>query len=183
MALIDALAATATNNMSAVRSWLESIVYGPQRQKYLRTLAGFALVYGLNRTLNTIAKNHWQIRRQGIAWRFPEEVALVTGGCSGFGLLIAKGLAPKVKKVVVLDVSDPPDDLQRIPNVAFYKCDITSPEAVQKVGDDVKSVHGVVTILINNAGIATSHTLLDTTPEYLEKVFRVNVFSHWYSNV
>ena len=38
---------------------------------------------------------------------------------------------------------------------------------------------GTPSILINNAGIATAHTILDTSDEYLEKVFRVNLLSHW----
>ena len=33
--------------------------------------------------------------------------------------------------------------------------------------------------MINNAGIATAHTILDTSEEFLEKLFRVNLFSHW----
>lgn len=35
------------------------------------------------------------------------------------------------------------------------------------------------TVLINNAGIAHAHTILDTTDEFLEKVFRINVMSHF----
>lgn len=32
---------------------------------------------------------------------------------------------------------------------------------------------------MNNAGIATAHNILDTSEESLEKVFRVNLLSHW----
>lgn len=35
------------------------------------------------------------------------------------------------------------------------------------------------TVLINNAGIAHAHTILDTSDAYLEKIFRVNVMSHF----
>lgn len=35
------------------------------------------------------------------------------------------------------------------------------------------------TVLINNAGIAQAHTILDTTDEFLDKIFRVNVTSHF----
>ncbi len=34
-------------------------------------------------------------------------------------------------------------------------------------------------MLINNAGIAQAHTILTTTDAYLEKIFRVNVLSHF----
>lgn len=39
-----------------------------QRSKLLKTLAGLVLVYGLNKTLSAIARNHWRLRKQGVAW-------------------------------------------------------------------------------------------------------------------
>ena len=48
--------------------------------------------------------NHW-IRKSDIArWNWPKEIAVVTGGSGGFGLLIVKGLAAKGVRVAVLDV-------------------------------------------------------------------------------
>lgn len=35
------------------------------------------------------------------------------------------------------------------------------------------------TVLINNAGIAQAHTILDTSDAFLEKIFRINVISHF----
>lgn len=155
--------------------------YDPdQRRKILRTLVGLVLVYGLNKTLNRLALNHWALFRQGNPWRWSQEIVLITGGCSGFGFLTVKGLSPKVRKVVILDIVDLPEELRRLPNIVYYKCDITNPQAVQEVADDVRNSHGTVTVLINNAGIASAHTILDTKPEFLEKIFRVNVFAHYY---
>lgn len=154
--------------------------FAEPRQKILKALAGLVMIYGLNKTLNAIARNHWQIRKAGVPWQLDEETAVVTGGCSGFGLLTTKGLARKIRKVIVLDISDLPEELESISNVAYYKCNITSPEAVKETGAEIRRAHGNVSILINNAGIATSHTIQDTTPEYLEKIFKINVFSHWY---
>jgi short-subunit dehydrogenase len=37
----------------------------------------------------------------------------------------------------------------------------------------------VPTVLINNAGIAQAHTILSTSDEFLEKIFRVNILSHF----
>jgi NAD(P)-dependent dehydrogenase (short-subunit alcohol dehydrogenase family) len=40
---------------------------------------------------------------------------------------------------------------------------------------------GAPTILINNAGILASHTILTTSDAYLRKIFDVNVLSNWYT--
>jgi NAD(P)-dependent dehydrogenase (short-subunit alcohol dehydrogenase family) len=40
---------------------------------------------------------------------------------------------------------------------------------------------GAPTILINNAGILASHTILTTSDVYLRKIFDVNVLSNWYT--
>jgi all-trans-retinol dehydrogenase (NAD+) len=45
----------------------------------------------------------------------------------------------------------------------------------------VKSSLGSPSILINNAGILASHTILDTSDSYLRKIFDVNVLSNWYT--
>jgi len=34
-----------------------------QRPKLLKALAGLVLVYGLNKTLNAVARNHWYVRK------------------------------------------------------------------------------------------------------------------------
>jgi all-trans-retinol dehydrogenase (NAD+) len=40
---------------------------------------------------------------------------------------------------------------------------------------------GSPTILINNAGIADAHTILNTKETYLQRLFSVNVFSNFYT--
>lgn len=64
-------------------------------------------------------------------------------------------------------------------SVSYYKCDITSSSAVSETAAAIRTDVGTPSILINNAGIATAHTILDTSEEFLEKLFRVNLLSHW----
>jgi all-trans-retinol dehydrogenase (NAD+) len=40
---------------------------------------------------------------------------------------------------------------------------------------------GAPSILVNNAGILSSHTILHTPDAYLRKIFDVNVLSNWYT--
>lgn len=67
-----------------------------------------------------------------------------------------------------------------VENVHFIKCDITSPEVVEEAAKAIRERYGLPTILINNAGIAHAHTILEAKPSYLRKLFDVNVISHFY---
>lgn len=69
-----------------------------------------------------------------------------------------------------------PDD-----NVRFYECDITRPESVREVAERVRSDLGDPTILVNNAGIGKTFNIVDVPNGYLEKIFHINLISHWYT--
>ena len=66
-------------------------------------------------------------------------------------------------------------------NVHYYECDITSPDSVNTIASRLKSELGTTTILLNNAGIGKTFTILDVPDDYLEKIFRINLISHWYT--
>jgi all-trans-retinol dehydrogenase (NAD+) len=68
-----------------------------------------------------------------------------------------------------------------VDNVKFFKCDITSKEDVDRSASDIRVSLGSPSILINNAGIAHAHTILEATPEYLTKLFNVNLISQFYT--
>jgi all-trans-retinol dehydrogenase (NAD+) len=68
-----------------------------------------------------------------------------------------------------------------VENVAFFHCDITSKDAVDQAAAEIQAKLGHPSILCNNAGIAHAHTLLESTPEYLRKVFDVNIISQFYT--
>lgn len=66
-------------------------------------------------------------------------------------------------------------------NVKFCKCDITSKEDVESAASEIRASFGSPSILCNNAGIAHAHTILEATPEYLAKLFNVNLISQFYT--
>jgi len=91
-------------------------------------------VWFANKLLSYLALNHWNLQPQGEAWVLDgkTELAVVTGGSSGFGRCIAHGeeamqekpeitldmlsdcyigLSSKMR-VIVLDVNEIPDDLK-----------------------------------------------------------------------
>jgi all-trans-retinol dehydrogenase (NAD+) len=65
--------------------------------------------------------------------------------------------------------------------VYFFSCDITSPKAVKESASAVTGFLGAPTILVNNAGIAYAHTILEAKPMELRKLFDVNIISHFYT--
>jgi all-trans-retinol dehydrogenase (NAD+) len=66
-------------------------------------------------------------------------------------------------------------------NVHYFSCDITSPNAVKEAAGVIRGFLGSPTILINNAGIAYAHTILETSPNELRKIFDVNLISQFYT--
>lgn len=99
----------------------------------------------------------------------------------GFGKLLCKGLTKKGVKVIAVDVAKQmPPDVRNNRKIFYYQVDITDPEAVKAFGEDVRAKHGNPSVLINNAGIAFTHTVLNAKSESLEKIFKVNIISHYY---
>ncbi|OCT47706.1 17-beta-hydroxysteroid dehydrogenase 13 [Cladophialophora carrionii] len=151
--------------------------------KTLKFLFTWGLILSVNRFLNRLALNYGHLKKQGEPWEFQtegKETVLITGGCSGFGKEMAKMLADQTKaKIIVLDVQALPDDLKDVPRLSYYKVDLTSPPSIHETIKQVLETSSVPTVLINNAGIAQAHTILSTSDEFVEKIFRVNVLSHF----
>ncbi|KAH7412180.1 hypothetical protein DE146DRAFT_674521 [Phaeosphaeria sp. MPI-PUGE-AT-0046c] len=150
--------------------------------KALKVCLALGVTSIVNRQLNDVALNAGRWTSEKKRWKWEEEVAVVTGGSSGIGELIVKGLVGNGVKVAVLDVNDLPASLQGYAHIKFFKCDITDPSAVYTTAETIKSSLGNPTILINNAGVLQTHTVLNTPDAYLRKIFDVNVLSNWYTS-
>ncbi|KAH6724502.1 hypothetical protein DL95DRAFT_325521 [Leptodontidium sp. 2 PMI_412] len=110
---------------------------------------------------------------------FSEEVIVVTGGASGLGLLIAEVYGMRGATVAVLDVKDLEAGEAR--GVSVYKCDVGDKEQVAKVAVEIERDLGTPTILINNAAIVNGKPLLDLSTDEIDRTFRVNILSHFYT--
>ena len=62
-----------------------------------------------------------------------------------------------------------------------YTVDITSRHKIFTAAQEVKQEVGTVKILINNAGIVSGTSLLDTTDEKIIRTFDVNVLAHFWT--
>ncbi|KAI9773525.1 MAG: hypothetical protein M1839_002061 [Geoglossum umbratile] len=108
-----------------------------------------------------------------------EEVIVVTGGASGLGLLIAEVYGLRGASVAVLDVREL--EVGEARGVEFYRCDVGNKEEVERVAKEIEDDLGTPTILINNAAVAHGKSILDLTHGDIERTFRVNLLSHFYT--
>lgn len=144
----------------------------------LGTLVTIGVIRKTNRALNDWATNNWQIQA-GCGWNWPSEVAVVTGGCSGIGKAIAESLAAHSIRVAVLDVQEMTEDAKANEFLTHFRCDITSPAEIAETADKIRGSIGCPSILVNNAGITGSHTILKTPDDFLQRIFNTNILSYW----
>lgn len=148
----------------------------------LKWLFGLGLAGSVHGFLSELGQNNFRLRSEKHRYDWPNEIAVVTGAASGFGRLISEGLAAKGIRVMALDLHDSlPADMPPNEKINYYKCDITSAEAVNAVADAIRSDYGNPSILVNNAGIAFDTSIMATSPEKLRRIFDVNTLSHYFT--
>ena len=102
---------------------------------------------------------------------------IVTGGAGGIGLATSKRLASEGAKVIIVDIPMMKDRAQSLlsDKVTFIGADLTNPNDIETLCDEVKSDFGSVDVLINNAGITRDRTLKKMSEEFWDKVIEVNL--------
>ncbi len=93
-------------------------------------------------------------------------VSVVTGGNSGIGAACVNVLAARGDTVIVLDVHGPQN--RAIPDAngatQFYICDVSSEDQIRKTAEAIKQQFGVITNLINSAGVLQRPLSPETLP-------------------
>jgi glucose 1-dehydrogenase len=110
------------------------------------------------------------------------KVAVVTGGNSGIGKSIVEYLAELGAKVVI-DYRSHPEATEALEEeIGAYggssfgvQADVGKLEDLQRLVDTAVSKYGRLDIMVNNAGIETRTSILDTTPDDFDKVLNVNL--------
>jgi NAD(P)-dependent dehydrogenase (short-subunit alcohol dehydrogenase family) len=113
-------------------------------------------------------------------------VALVTGGTKGLGRAMAEGLAEAGAAVAIVSrhgdqATTEAAAIARATGQTCrgYACDITVPDQVQGMIDQVLADFGQVDILVNNAGINTRGAIDELTLEQFLEVQAINVTGPW----
>lgn len=104
---------------------------------------------------------------------------VVTGGGTGVGADIAQSFAKAGAKITIMGRSEAPLKAQ---NLSYQICDVTDPDAVQAAFDTARIEHGPISVIIANAGAATSVPFAKMTMDDLTSMTNVNlagVFNVW----
>lgn len=118
-----------------------------------------------------------------------DDIILITGAGSGIGREFAVSFAKRgARHIVIFDINESgmkeTADLlsQQFPSctVHNYVVDVTKRSQVYATADKVKTEVGMVTYLVNNAGIVSGSTILQTPDEKIIKTFEVNAISHFW---
>jgi 3alpha(or 20beta)-hydroxysteroid dehydrogenase len=104
------------------------------------------------------------------------KVAIVTGAAQGVGVEIAALLARRGATVVLADINERAvAAATRIgPKAVFVRLDVTSESSWTDLTKQVMERFRRINILVNNAGIFSGSTIVETSAEAFERMFRVN---------
>jgi hypothetical protein len=114
--------------------------------------------------------------------RLESKIAIVTGAWRGNGEGIARVLAKHGASVVLTDIIDAveatAESIRKDGKKAIgLKMDVTKTGEVNQAIQKVFEKFGRIDILVNNAGIYPPKNLIDTSDDFLQKIFDINVFS------
>src|SRR5271154_2561343 len=116
-----------------------------------------------------------------------KKVAIVTGGNSGIGKAIVLELARQGACVVIDYVSHPEaTDALEAQIAALGECvtgvqaDVSKLDDLQRLFSSAVERFGHVDIMVNNAGVETRTSILDTTEAQYEKVLDINLKSAFF---
>lgn len=116
-----------------------------------------------------------------------DKVAVVTGGNSGIGRAIALALANAGAKVVIDYIVHPEAtdalilEIERIGSQAIgVSADVSKVEDLKRLVDAAVEKFGRVDIMVNNAGIETRTSVLETSEEQYDKVLDINLKSAFF---
>ena len=115
------------------------------------------------------------------------KVAIVTGGNSGIGKSVVVELA-KQGASVVIDYVSHPEATQAIEaelralgeKVMGVQADVSKVEDLERLVAAAVEKYGRLDIMVNNAGIETRTSILDTTEDQYEKVLSINLKSAFF---
>ena len=110
------------------------------------------------------------------------KVALVTGGASGMGQIIARRLAAQGAQVAIFDVNEQglQETAAEAENIHSFRCDISSLQDVDEKVAAVDAQLGPIDLLVHAAALMPSHKLAEHTHAGMEQLFKINYFGTTY---
>ena len=113
------------------------------------------------------------------------KVALITGGTSGLGKMMALALAKAGAFVWIASSRDNADETlleirQQGSNGSFVQVDVTSSDALEKIVSQILKVSSRIDILVNAAGINLRTSAEELTLNEWQKTIDINLTAPFY---
>jgi NAD(P)-dependent dehydrogenase (short-subunit alcohol dehydrogenase family) len=96
------------------------------------------------------------------------KVAVVTGASSGIGEAVCSALGARGFHVIGLSRSESPAADEHL------ACDVSDRQAVDAVAASVLARYPLISVLVNNAGVAARGHFIDTEPERIQQAVATN---------
>lgn len=111
-----------------------------------------------------------------------EKVIVVTGGARGIGFALAKRFkAEHPRSVVIADVDEERAEASaREIGATAIRCDVAREADVQRLVNDVESVHGHIDLFCSNAGIAVGGGPEASDHDW-QRIWDINLMAHVYA--
>ena len=112
--------------------------------------------------------------------RLKDKVCIITGAARGIGKATAVKFLGNGAKVVICDLDDgivqsTVKDLSEYGDVTGFAVDVTKPDDIRFMVNEVLKVSGRIDVLVNNAGITSDAQLVKMTSEQFDRVIDVNL--------
>ena len=140
-----------------------------------------ALVIIIRTTLRPLAR----VFKSPPAPDFRSDVVLVTGAAQGLGKALAFKFAQYGASTLVLwDIQEEKlgtvrDELRALGHEVFaYTVDCSKRDEIHRAAQRVREEVGVVSVLVNNAGVMPAKPLLELKDSEIERTFQVNILAY-----
>lgn len=99
---------------------------------------------------------------------YKESTVLITGAGTGMGLAAAKWFSEQGSKVVMVARNEArlKNEAAQLKNASYIACDLSKPDQLQSLVENIKLNFQDLNLVFLNAGIATNYTLLDNKQAY-----------------
>ena len=112
--------------------------------------------------------------------RLQDKVIIITGAAQGMGETHARLCMEEGAKVVLTDINDEKGEAlakELGDSALFIKHDVTNEDDWTQVVKQTEDKFGQIDVLVNNAGITTHKSILDTSLEDYRKILEINQVS------